>query len=93
LLQYYGVELHNLTPSRVLHIAAIMTLCEAYLGVDPEFDLWDYFFCVRRLQDPSTELTISEGMVIHVKSRHGVNPYFDIPMPILMKGVAKNGFT
>jgi hypothetical protein len=45
LLQHYGLELHNLTPSWVLHIAAFMTLCEAYLGIDPEFDLWNYFFC------------------------------------------------
>jgi hypothetical protein len=48
LLQYYGLELHNLTPSRVLHIAAFITLCEAYLGIDLEFDLWNYFFCVLR---------------------------------------------
>jgi hypothetical protein len=46
LLWYYGHELHHLTPSGVLHIAAFMTLCEAFLGIDPELDLWKYFFCV-----------------------------------------------
>jgi hypothetical protein len=46
LLRYYDLELHNLTPSGVLHIASFMTLCEAYLGIDPEIDLWNYFFCV-----------------------------------------------
>jgi hypothetical protein len=35
LLRYYGIELHHLTPSRVLHIAAFVILCEAYLGIDP----------------------------------------------------------
>jgi hypothetical protein len=45
-LQYYSLGLHNLTPSRMLHIAAFMTLCEVYLGVDPKFDLWNYFFHV-----------------------------------------------
>jgi hypothetical protein len=30
LLSHYCLELHNLTPSRVLHIAAFVTLCEAY---------------------------------------------------------------
>jgi hypothetical protein len=39
LLQYYGLELHNLTPSGVLHIATFMSLYEAYLGIDPEFYL------------------------------------------------------
>jgi hypothetical protein len=32
LLWYYGLELHNLTPSGV-HIATFVTLCEAYMGL------------------------------------------------------------
>jgi hypothetical protein len=44
LLRYYGLELHHLTPSGVLHIAAFVTLSEAYLRIDPELDLWKYFF-------------------------------------------------
>jgi hypothetical protein len=48
LLWYYGLELHHLTPSRVLHITVFITLCEAYQGVDPYLDLWKYFFCVHR---------------------------------------------
>jgi hypothetical protein len=39
LLLYYGLELHHLTPSGVLHIAIFVTLCEAYLGVDHEAEL------------------------------------------------------
>jgi hypothetical protein len=46
LLQYYGLKLHHLTPFGVLHIAVLVTLCEAYLGVDPDLDLWKYFFHV-----------------------------------------------
>jgi hypothetical protein len=38
LLWYYGLELHHLTPLGVLHIAAFMNLCEAYLGIDLELD-------------------------------------------------------
>jgi hypothetical protein len=86
LLQYYGLELHNLTPSGVLHIAAFVSLCEAYLGIDPEFDLWNYSFHVWHPTDPDIELTVSWGMVIHVKSGHGVDPYIDILMPRSMKG-------
>jgi hypothetical protein len=48
LLRYYDLELHYLTPSRVLHIAIFVTLCEAYPGVDPDLDLWKYFFRVCR---------------------------------------------
>jgi hypothetical protein len=39
LLHHYHLELHNLTPSGILHIATFVTLCEAYMGIDPHFDL------------------------------------------------------
>jgi hypothetical protein len=35
LLQHYGLEVHNLTPSGILHIVAFKTLCEAYVGLGP----------------------------------------------------------
>jgi hypothetical protein len=41
LLQFYGLELHHLTPSGILYIAAFVTLCEAH------FNLWNYFFHAR----------------------------------------------
>jgi hypothetical protein len=89
LLRYYGLELHHLTPSRVQHIVAFVTLCEAYLGIDPDQDLWKYFFHIHHLQDPEAELMIFEGAVIHVKLGHRVDPYLEIPMPRSMKGWRK----
>jgi hypothetical protein len=86
ILRYYGLELHHLTPSRVWHIVAFVTLYEAYLGIDPELDLWKYFFHIRCPQDPEAELMISGGVVIHVKVGHGVDLYLQIPMPRSMKG-------
>jgi hypothetical protein len=44
LLWFYGLELHHLTPSGILHMAAFVTLCEAYMGIEALFDLWNYFF-------------------------------------------------
>jgi hypothetical protein len=44
LLQFFGLELHHLTPSGILHIAAFVNLCEAYMGIKPYFNLWNYFF-------------------------------------------------
>jgi hypothetical protein len=35
LLFVYGVQLHQLMPNFLLHIACFITLCEAFLGVDP----------------------------------------------------------
>jgi hypothetical protein len=35
LLFMYGVQLHQLTPNSLLHITCFITLCEAFLGVEP----------------------------------------------------------
>jgi hypothetical protein len=86
LLRYYGLDLHHLTPSGVLHIVAFVTLCEAYLGINPDFDLSKYFFCVHRPQDPEAEVMISGGTFIHVKLGHGADCYLEMPMPMSVKG-------
>jgi hypothetical protein len=79
LLRYYSLKLHHLTPSGVLHIAAFMTLCGAYLGINPELDLRKYFFRVQRPQDPKVEQMISGDTVICVKAGHGIDPYLESP--------------
>jgi hypothetical protein len=55
LLQFCGLELYHLTPSAVLHIAAFVTLCDTYMGIEPHFNLQNYFFRIRlrlRVQSP-----------------------------------------
>jgi hypothetical protein len=37
LLFLYGVQLHQLTPNSILHIACFVTLCESFLGIEPHF--------------------------------------------------------
>jgi hypothetical protein len=44
LLFVYGVQLHQLTPNSILHIACFITLCESFLGIDPHFLLWRSLF-------------------------------------------------
>jgi hypothetical protein len=38
------------------------------------------------------ELIVSRGTIIHVKFEHGVDPYFNLLMPRLMKGWRKKWF-
>jgi hypothetical protein len=40
----YGLELHHLTPSRILHMVAFVTLCEAYIGIETPLNLCNHFF-------------------------------------------------
>jgi hypothetical protein len=39
LLFIYGVQLHQLTPNSILHIACFVTLCESFLGIEPHWIL------------------------------------------------------
>jgi hypothetical protein len=47
LLFVYGVQMHQLTPNSLLHISCFITLCEAFLGIDPHWILWKYLFRLR----------------------------------------------
>ena len=44
LLYYWGVQVHHLTPNSILHISIFVYLCEAFLGIEPHFNLFQYFF-------------------------------------------------
>jgi hypothetical protein len=47
LLFFYGVQLHQLTPNSILHIACFVTLCESFLGIEPHFLIWRSIFQLR----------------------------------------------
>jgi hypothetical protein len=69
-----------LTPSGILHIAAFVTLCEAYIGIEPHFNLWNYFFRARLRPGMDVETTVWGSVDIFVWSGSGVDPYFRLPM-------------
>ena len=46
LLEYYGLQLHNLTPGSILNIAGFVALCELFLGCEAHLDLWWKYFCL-----------------------------------------------
>jgi hypothetical protein len=47
LLFAYGIQLHDLNPNTILHIACFITLCECFLGIEPHWALWRWIFVVR----------------------------------------------
>ncbi|KAK1692577.1 hypothetical protein QYE76_009274 [Lolium multiflorum] len=48
LLFFYGIQLWQLTPNSILHLSIFITLCEAFLGIDPHWGLWRKIFYVKR---------------------------------------------
>jgi hypothetical protein len=43
----YGIQLHDLNPNSILHIACFITLCECFLGIEPHWALWRRIFAIR----------------------------------------------
>jgi hypothetical protein len=82
LLFVYGVELHQLTPNSLPHIACFITLCEAFLGVDPHWVLWKYIFRLRpsRSKDEIPELG---SAIVSMRSE---SQYLTFKMAELLKG-------
>jgi hypothetical protein len=67
LLRSYGLELHHLTPSGILHMAAFMTLCKAYIGIEPPLNLWSHFFRARLQQgsDAGMATLVNVDILVH----------------------------
>jgi hypothetical protein len=43
-----------------------MTLCEAYMGIEPHFNMWNYFFRFRLWHGLNVEVTVLGGVDIYV---------------------------
>jgi hypothetical protein len=70
-------------------MVAFATPCEAYVRIEPHFNLLNYFFHARLQQGSSVEVAILVSVEvailvsvdIFVRSWHGVGPYFHPPPP------------
>jgi hypothetical protein len=91
LLQFYGFELHHFTPLGNLHIAAFITLCEAYMGIEPHFNLWNYFFRVWLRPDSDVEAMVWGCTNIYVRTGQGSTHTSASRYPIQRSGDGKNG--
>ncbi|KAK1603434.1 hypothetical protein QYE76_016432 [Lolium multiflorum] len=85
LLFVYGVQLHQLTPNSILHVAIFITPCECFLGVPPNWALWKRIFCLRRNGSHNIAYNIG-GVVICVRSDV---EYFDVKFPDSVQGWRK----
>jgi len=51
LLHYYRIQLHHLTPNSFVHMSIFVHLCEAFLGIEPHFELFCYLFHLKPQPD------------------------------------------
>ena len=83
LLHFYKIELVHLNPNSILHIAAFIHLCEAYLGIGPHFALFRYLFQVTTRQKSGP--VVVGGASIQMRKQR-FNKYITLPTRDSLKG-------
>jgi hypothetical protein len=63
------VQLHQLTPNSILHIACFITLCESFLGIDPHWVLWKFLFRLCPSVSLAKNLELAELLYLCALSR------------------------
>jgi hypothetical protein len=82
LLYFYDVQLHQLTPNSILHIACFVTLCESFLGIEPHFLLWRSIFWLR----PSVSLANKPELGGAIVSVRAEAQYLEFSMSASVQG-------
>lgn len=71
LLVYYGIALVHINPNSILHLSIFINLCEAYLGIEPHFNLFRYLFHLKSFAGVqvvgSTYLVLQDGKASEYK--------------------------
>jgi hypothetical protein len=76
LLDNYQIELVYLNPNSILHIAIFVHLCEAYLGIPPNFPLFkNYFFL--KYQPSAANWKVIGGVGLQTRPHAG---FLDLPL-------------
>ena len=88
LLFTYGVQLWQLSPNSIFHLAFFITLCECFLGVEPHFGLWKKIFFVKR-HNSSTGCSVVGGVGFAV--RPGIK-FFRLPLRESVQGWRERWF-
>jgi hypothetical protein len=55
LCHHYGVELHNFAPNAISQAAMFVGICEGFLGIPVNWDLWIHLFRVELFTLPTTD--------------------------------------
>jgi hypothetical protein len=89
LLHYYKIELQHLNPNGIQHIAAFIVLCKGYLGIEPHFDLWRYFFSINlqmRREHGRPDVTMPIGCIGVRLRNNRAKEYISMKLSLLNKG-------
>ena len=60
---YYGLDFHQMAPNSILHLSSLITVCEAYLRIEPHFGLWLKIFSVKTKSSGSDLAECGSAMI------------------------------
>jgi hypothetical protein len=90
LLYYYGLELHHLNPNSICHISIFIFYCEAFLGIEPHWDLFRFLFRIKP-QPTTKNLSIVGGAGIQLHQQAG-DKYLTYKFPSNLPGWKNHWF-
>jgi hypothetical protein len=90
LLYYYGLELHHLNPNSICHISIFIYFCEAFLGIEPHWDLFHFLFRIKP-QPTSKNLSVAGGTGIQLRQQAG-DKYLSYKFPSNLPGWKNHWF-
>jgi hypothetical protein len=75
LCHHYGVELHNFAPNTISQAATFVGICEGYLGIPVNWDLWIHLFRTELFTQPTSEqrtrrVVRAGGMSLALRGQH-----------------------
>ena len=89
LLCYYRIQLHHLTPNSFVHISIFVHLCEAFLGIEPHFELFRFLFHLKQQPD-SNVLDVVGGAGLQLRQGVGVYRQACSRIPLAVRFVGRD---
>ena len=83
-----GVQLYQLTPNTIFHIAFFITLCECFLGIAPHWGLSKRLYYVKRFPKAANPATVG-GFRVCIRSNV---VYFNLKMKESVAGWRRKWF-
>jgi hypothetical protein len=84
LFDFYRLNLTHLNPNSILQVSIFVHLCEALLGILPQFGLWKYLYhCRPGMAGAQHQLVGGASLEMH---RGRKTDYLDIPLKDSIKG-------
>jgi hypothetical protein len=84
----FGVQLHQVMPNSILHIACFVTLCESFLGIEPHWTLWKFLFRLCPIVSLSKKPKLG-GAIVSIRTE---SHYLEFNMAASVQGWRKKWF-